>query len=215
MTSVLGTKSNILRVPQEEPSEGNRRKSSRNIRGGSADADIPLFDHERIGSGSYDAPDDNPAPALGDMSQRSPQPYDCAGLDLRDPRIEDFPCNKDDIMGTLRKIQSSHSDSGVVIEDGPGHGDGRRSSLDSDEGSTLSALSSGQLSPTSIRRRENRLSTGSAGRNKSVSSLGAIAEEPGARRAAGEKPAPKRKDSLAEDQAGGDGEGLMMRGSKR
>ncbi len=148
------------------------------------------------------------------MTQRSPQPFDYAEVDLKDPTIEDFPCDKDAIMGTLRKIQSSHSDSGVVIEDGPGHGDGPRSSLDSDEGSALSALSSGQRSPTTVRRRENRLSNDSAGRNKSVISLGAIAEEPGARRSAGGKSGPGRKIELSEDQLGEDGDSLMMRNSK-
>jgi hypothetical protein len=114
-------------------------------------------------------------------------------------------------MGTLRKIRSSHSDSGVVVEDSPGHGDGPRSSLDSDEGSVLSA---GQLSPSSIKRRENRLSSGSAGRNRSANSLGAIAEEPGARRTTDQNSEAQGRDNQPEIEINDDGEALMMRNPK-
>ena len=206
VTSVLGTKSNIIRPSSETSSSNSRRQSTTRTREDSADAETPLFAHERLSSHDLSS-----NPAVCDMSPQSPQTFDYAGLDLKDPTIEDFPCNKDAIMGTLRKIQSSHSDSGVIIDDGPGHGDGPRSSLDSDEGSVLSA---GQLSPSSIKRRENRLSSGSAGRNRSVISLGAIAEEPGARRTADENSEAQGRDNQPEIQINDDGEALMMRGAK-
>ena len=81
-------------------------------------------------------------------------------MDLNDPTLEEFPCDREAIMGTLRKIQSSHSDSAVVMEDDPN----RRSSIGSSDGESASA------------RRLARSSHGSTGRNKPAAGLGAIEE---------------------------------------
>ncbi|TQV94608.1 hypothetical protein IF1G_06619 [Cordyceps javanica] len=189
--SVLGTKSNILRANElVDPSNGNDTVSFT----------VPLFAHERLGAYTlsdgndrmHDTPDE---PQTG----TSPRTIHDASVDLNDPTLEQFPCDKPSILGTLRKIQSSSGEQPVAAD---AHRSGRRSSVDSDDSS------SGSVSPSSFRRRENRLSNGSK-RNLSLASLGSIAEEP----AGGAQKRELRniaETSLATDNS----QGLMMRASK-
>lgn len=138
-----------------------------------------MFAHECFGAYEFvdDALDHE---ALDDAKlRRASKPrldeYAMEDADINDPTIEQFPCDKSEIFSTLRKIQSSLAEDQVSLDDSQ-HSprlDGRRTSVDSDD----SLLSAGSLSPVTARKRENRLST-SSGRNRSLVSLGSIAEEP-------------------------------------
>ncbi|KAL6910556.1 P-loop containing nucleoside triphosphate hydrolase protein [Trichoderma evansii] len=159
--------------------------SSPQISGSGGESEIdedlrtPLFAHECFGAYEFvdDALDHD---ALDDAKlRRASKPrldeYAIEDTDINDPTIEQFPCEKSEIFNTLRKIQSSLSEDQVSLDD-PQQSprlDGRRTSVDSDD----SLLSSGSLSPVTARKRENRMST-SSGRNRSLVSLGSIAEEP-------------------------------------
>jgi ATP-dependent RNA helicase MRH4 len=138
-----------------------------------------LFAHECFGAYEFvdDALDHD---ALDDTKlRRDSKPkideYTIEEADINDPTIEQFPSDKSEIFNTLRKIQSSLSEDQVSLDDAQQSPrlDGRRTSVDSDD----SLLSAGSLSPVTARKRENRMST-SSGRNRSLVSLGSIAEEP-------------------------------------
>ncbi|KAJ6784425.1 hypothetical protein PWT90_07062 [Aphanocladium album] len=189
--SALGTKSNILRAKSpEKPSSGNDAVSFT----------VPLFAHERLGaytlSDGNDDAHDSTRPLKREISPRTPGD---APVDINDPTLESFPCDKSSILGTLRKIQSSLGEQPVAVECSRSS---RRGSVDSDDGS------SGSASPGAYRRRENRLSNGSK-RNLSLASLGSIAEEP----SGGSQKRELR--NIAEATLADTGEGLMMRSSKR
>ncbi|KAL6891433.1 P-loop containing nucleoside triphosphate hydrolase protein [Trichoderma longibrachiatum] len=139
----------------------------------------PLFAHECFGAYNFvdDALDHE---ALDDDKlRRESKPrfdeYNIDEVDINDPTIEAFPCEKTAIFSTLRKIQSSLAEDQAIADDTQASPrlDARRISVDSDD----SLLSAGSLSPVTSRRRENRMSTGS-NRNRSLVSLGSIAEEP-------------------------------------
>ncbi|KAM3469177.1 hypothetical protein MY5147_007257 [Beauveria neobassiana] len=190
--SVLGTKSNILRV--KEPSKLPSRNDSVSFT-------VPLFAHERLGAYTLSDGSESVQDTVSELDlqrENSPRTVNDAPVDLNDPTLEMFPCDKSSIMGTLRKIQSSLGEQPVAAD---GNRIGRRSSSDSDDSS------SGAVSPTSFRRRENRLSNGSK-RNSSIASLGAIAEEP----SGGIHKRELRK--IAEASMGDSGEALMMKSSK-
>ncbi|KAL7961684.1 P-loop containing nucleoside triphosphate hydrolase protein [Trichoderma compactum] len=159
--------------------------SSPQISGSGGESEIdeelktPLFAHECFGAYAFvddaldhDALDDS---KLRQESKPKLTEYDIDDVDMNDPTIEQFPSDKSSIFSTLRKIQSSLSEDPAVIDDQQPSPrlDARRSSVDSDD----SLLSAGSLSPVSARKRENRMST-SSGRNRSLVSLGSIAEEP-------------------------------------
>lgn len=139
-----------------------------------------MFAHECFGAYNYvdDALDHE---ALDDdkLRRESSKPrfdeFNIDEVDINDPTIEQFPCDKTAIFSTLRKIQSSLAEDQAVIDDTQPSPrmDARRFSVDSDD----SVLSAGSLSPATARKRENRMST-SSGRNRSLVSLGSIAEEP-------------------------------------
>ncbi|KAL7923858.1 P-loop containing nucleoside triphosphate hydrolase protein [Trichoderma austrokoningii] len=140
------------------------------------DLKTPLFAHECFGAYEFvdDALDHD---ALDDAKlRRASKPkldeYTIEDADINDPTIEQFPCDKSEIFNTLRKIQSSLGEDQVSLDDSP-RLDARRIGVDSDD----SLLSAGSLSPVTARKRENRMST-SSGRNRSLVSLGSIAEEP-------------------------------------
>ncbi|ATY60898.1 hypothetical protein CCM_02610 [Cordyceps militaris CM01] len=189
--SALGTKSNILRVKEPvKPTNGNDTVSFT----------VPLFAHERLGAYTLsDGTDQGQDTTSEPHRETSPRTMSDAPVDLNDPTLEAFPCDKSSILGTLRKIQSSMGEQPIAADS---HRSGRRSSIDSDDSS------SGSISPSSFRRRENRLSNGSK-RNLSVASLGSIAEEP----TGGNQKRELR--NIAETSVGDKGEGLMMRASKR
>ncbi|KAH6610357.1 hypothetical protein Trco_000377 [Trichoderma cornu-damae] len=159
--------------------------SSPRISGSGAESEIdedlktPLFAHECFGAYEFvdDALDHE---ALDDSKlRRDSKPrldeYAIDDVDINDPTIEQFPSDRSSIFNTLRKIQSSLSEDRVSLDDSQSSPrfDGRRASVDSDD----SLPSVGSLSPATARRRENRMST-SSGRNRSLVSLGSIAEEP-------------------------------------
>ncbi|OAA74166.1 hypothetical protein ISF_01067 [Cordyceps fumosorosea ARSEF 2679] len=206
--SVLGTKSNILRAKEPAKASNGNANTSTNINENDGANDtvsftVPLFAHERLGAaytlsdGSHQAQDTTTSEMQREISPRT---MNSAPVDLNDPTLEPFPCDKSSILGTLRKIQSSMGEHAVAV-DIQQHSN-RRSSLDSDDGS------SGSVSPSSFRRRENRLSNGSK-RNLSVASLGSIAEEPNG----GMHKRELR--NIAEASIGDGGEALMMRTPKR
>lgn len=87
-------------------------------------------------------------------------------IDLNDPTLEEFPCDREAIMGTLRKIQSSHSDSAVLMDDDPNssYNPNRLSSTGSSDGESASS------------RRIARSSHGSTGRSNPAAGLGSIEE---------------------------------------
>lgn len=133
----------------------------------------PLFAHECLGA--YEISDDGPnSDNDSDESKvpRKSQPMIASvdSIDINDPTLEEFPCDRDSIMGTLRKIQSSLGDDGVVIQDGSSNG--RQGSVSSQRSRSTSDPSS----PSSDRRRESRSSHGSISRDKSGASLGCISE---------------------------------------
>ncbi|KAL7789253.1 P-loop containing nucleoside triphosphate hydrolase protein [Trichoderma afarasin] len=159
--------------------------SSPQISGSGGESEIdeelktPLFAHECFGAYEFvddaldhDALDDS---KLRQDSKPKLTEYDVDDVDMNDPTIEQFPSDKTSIFSTLRKIQSSLSEDQAIVDDQQPSPrlDGRRSSVDSDD----SLLSAGSLSPVTARKRENRMST-SSGRNRSLVSLGSIAEEP-------------------------------------
>lgn len=138
-----------------------------------------MFAHECFGAYEFvddaldhDALDDS---KLRQDSKPKLTEYDTDDVDMNDPTIEQFPSDKTSIFSTLRKIQSSLSEDQAIVDDQQPSPrlDGRRSSVDSDD----SLLSAGSLSPVTARKQENRMST-SSGRNRSLVSLGSIAEEP-------------------------------------
>lgn len=163
---------------------------------------VPLFAHERLGAYTLSDGSDS---GVYDMSelQREISPRSVVDLptDWKDPRLEEFPCDKTGIIWELRKIQSSHDEQAVELESDRA---ARRSSVDSEDGS------SGSASPGVSRRRESggRLSGGSNGRNRSHASLGSIAEEPASNGL--------KKDLKNILETRGDNcDALMMRASKR
>ncbi|POR34082.1 Uncharacterized protein TPAR_05685 [Tolypocladium paradoxum] len=133
----------------------------------------PLFAHESFGA--YEVVDDGFDHETYDKAAKSPDSrpslsdYGAGDVDIDDPTLERFPSDRSSVLDTLRKIQSGHDENRVHSED---FQSSRRTSVDSSDGSM------GSLSPTSTRRRENRLSHSSFGHTRSAVSLGSIAEEP-------------------------------------
>ncbi len=189
----MGTKSNILRA--KEPANPTNGNGNDNV-----SFTVPLFAHERLGAYTFSHGSDQAQNATSEQTRAiSPRTMSDTPVDLNDPTLESFPCDKSSILGTLRKIQSSLGEQPVAAD---GYRSNRRSSLDSDDSS------SGSMSPTTPRRRENRLSNGSK-RNLSMASLGSIAEEP----SGGSQKRELR--NIAEASAGDNSEALMMRASNR
>lgn len=126
----------------------------------------PLFAHECLGA--YEISDDIIDDDMTEMKipRKSHSSLDGDDVDLNDPTLEEFPCDREAILGTLRKIQSSHSDPAIVIDDelNSSYTSNRRSSTESSDGE----------SPSS--RRVARSSYGSSGRKKSAADLGSIQE---------------------------------------
>ncbi len=190
---MLGTKSNILRAKEPaKPGSGNENDN--------VSFTVPLFAHERLGAYTLSDGSDQAQDSTSELRREiSPRTMSGTPVDLNDPTLESFPCDKSSILGTLRKIQSSLGEQSVPSE---GSRSSRRSSLDSDDGS------SGSMSPNAYRRRENRLSNGSK-RNPSAASLGSIAEEP----SGGLQKRELR--NIAETSAADKCEALMMRAANR
>lgn len=130
------------------------------------DLKSPLFAHECLGA--YEISDDILDDDTTDkkIPRKSHSTLGKEDIDLNDPTLEEFPCDREAIMGTLRKIQSSHSDSAVVMDDDPNssYNSNRRSSIGSSDGEGASS------------RRIARSSHGSSGRNQPAAGLGAIEE---------------------------------------
>lgn len=142
-----------------------------------------LFSHEDLGA--YDFEDDD---GSGNDSHDAPEPlsrsktassYETDDIDVNDPTIESFPCDRTSVMNTLRTIQSSlgedhvqRADQGASSSSRP---TGRRSNNDSAVDSNESAAS--PTYPTHSRPRDSRSSSGSIlGKDKSAAPLGSIAE---------------------------------------
>ncbi|KAG6035527.1 hypothetical protein E4U19_004394 [Claviceps sp. Clav32 group G5] len=143
--------------------------------------DPPLFAHESFGNYEFieheiDQNDDM------ETGQRSSSLLSNGGgsvgdivddVDIDDPTLEKFPSDKESVLDTLRKIQSSTEGRRVSQDEGQ-HSAlavSMRTSIDSSEEYDFSS------SPSS-RQREDRISRSSFGRPRSAASLGCIAEEP-------------------------------------
>ncbi|KAG6024729.1 hypothetical protein E4U41_001698 [Claviceps citrina] len=140
--------------------------------------DTPLFAHESFGN--YQLPDDelDRNDALRILQPPTSVPSDSGGsggddVDVDDPTLEKFPSDKESVLDTLRKIQSSTEEGHAVLDDGQHSAavTSTRTSMDSSDEYDFSR------SPPS-RMRENRTSRSSFGRPRSAVSLSCIAEEP-------------------------------------
>lgn len=138
----------------------------------------PLFAHESLGA--YEFVDDGLDHEFFGKNPKSPNsmPSDsgCSlgDVDMDDPTLEKFPSDRSSVIDTLRKIQSSTDEGRSSMEDGQHStpATSRRTSVDSSDGN------GGQLSPISMRKRDNRTSRSSFGRPISAVSLSCIDEEP-------------------------------------
>lgn len=127
----------------------------------------PLFSHECLGA--YEITDEgvDVDPLESAVPRKSePRIPSADTIDINDPTLEEFPCDRDAIMGTLLKIQSSRSEDAVTLDDG------RRGSTDSANGSASSPPGSGSGQTSHASRR--RGASGSGG----MAALGSISEEP-------------------------------------
>lgn len=147
----------------------------------------PLFAHESLGAYDFDVVDDGFDHSLSPTTSRdvSASSFSAFGTfapmidetDFADPTLEKFPCDKNSVMNTLRRISTSTGEGVLPVDDRPSTSQLalRRTSVDSNAESLSSV---GSLSPTSSRNRDSRLSHSSFGRTKSAASLGSIVEEP-------------------------------------
>ncbi|KAG5914431.1 hypothetical protein E4U42_000486 [Claviceps africana] len=140
--------------------------------------DTPLFAHESFGNYEFIQDQVDRNDAMESVKPSTFLPSDGGGsagdnVDIDDPTLEKFPSDKESVLGTLRRIQSSTEDGQAVLDDGKFSAavTSGRSSMDSSEEYDYSA------SP-SLRMRENRTSRSSFGRPRSAVSLSCIAEEP-------------------------------------
>ncbi|CEJ89303.1 hypothetical protein VHEMI05153 [[Torrubiella] hemipterigena] len=125
----------------------------------------PLFAHECLGAYEITDEDLDDEPIEKTVPRKTqPMVPNADNVDVNDPTLEEFPCDRDAIMGTLRKIQSSTDV--AIMDDGTG-----RASMDSSNGNSPPSSS---LSPASNRRRGN--SYGSQTSEKPLTALNSISE---------------------------------------
>lgn len=139
--------------------------------------DTPLFAHESFGN--HELTDDEldhnyavlPVQPLTPQSDSGGSVVD--DVDIDDPTLEKFPSDKESVLDTLRRIQSSTEEGRSSLDSGQHSAavTSRRTSMDSSEEYDFS------LCPSS-RKRENRTSRSSFGRPRSAVSLSCIDEEP-------------------------------------
>lgn len=139
--------------------------------------DTPLFAHESFGAYEFvDAGFDHDNVVKTSGSSTS-LPSDSGGsvvddVDIADPTVEEFPSDRESVLDTLRKIQSSAEERRASLDDGPAVTISIGTIVDSSEENEFS------LVPSSSRRRDTRTSHSSFGRPISTVSLSCIAEEP-------------------------------------
>lgn len=148
----------------------------------------PLFAHESFGG--YEFVDDgfdhtelDETTASLQQSRSVSRDSALEDVDINDPTIEKFPSERGSVMDVLRKIQSSSSRDNIKVDSSPLSPSisSRKSSIDSTAEESTETLS--PTSPTTSRKRENRLSHSSFQKTKSAVSLGSIPEEPKVREA--------------------------------
>ncbi|KAG6073754.1 hypothetical protein E4U16_004434 [Claviceps sp. LM84 group G4] len=143
--------------------------------------DTPLFAHESFGNYEFieHEVDQNDDMETGQRS--SSLPSNGGGsvgdivddVDIDDPTLEKFPSDKESVLDTLRKIQSS-TEGRRVSQD-----EGQHSALAVSMRTSIDSSEEYDFSPSpSSRQREDRISRSSFGRPRSAASLGCIAEEP-------------------------------------
>ncbi|EQL00943.1 hypothetical protein OCS_03347 [Ophiocordyceps sinensis CO18] len=166
-----------LDIPQNATSPHSDKKSQD---AGEAACDhedfkSPLFAHEAFGASetAHDGFGHEPQ----DFAVNSPDSALSFGdsgvgrMDVDDPTLEKFPCERASVLDALRRIQSSHDDNHPRLDHlqlSPWSAPPRGGFADTPDGGV--ALGSG--------RRESRLSHSGLGRTRSAVSLGSIAEEP-------------------------------------
>ncbi|KAG5940996.1 hypothetical protein E4U53_007504 [Claviceps sorghi] len=140
--------------------------------------DTPLFAHESFGNYEFAQDELDRNDAMKTMKPSTSLPSDGGGsagddVDIDDPTLEKFPSDKESVLDTLRRIQSSTEEGQAIPDDGQYSAavTSGRSSMDSPEEYDFS------VSP-SLRKMENRTSRSSFGRPRSAVSLSCIAEEP-------------------------------------
>ncbi|KAG6112988.1 hypothetical protein E4U31_001967 [Claviceps sp. LM219 group G6] len=143
--------------------------------------DTPLFAHESFGNYEFTENEIDQNDDMGTGQRSSSLPSNGGGsvgdivddVDIDDPTLEKFPSDKESVLDTLRKIQSSTEERRVSQDEGQ-HSAlavSMRTSIDSSEEYDFSP------SPSS-RQREDRISRSSFSCPRSAASLGCIAEEP-------------------------------------
>lgn len=145
----------------------------------------PLFAHECFGPYEFMADDRTETTDAQELenrrqSRKLSRDYTIDQVDINDPSIEKFPSDKTSVFDSLRKIQSSLTADQISVDESPAFSnlDFRRGSVDSLEDGGTSTGSMSPTSPTSLRKRESRVSHSSFGKTKSAISLTSIAEEP-------------------------------------
>ncbi|KAG6284051.1 hypothetical protein E4U48_000030 [Claviceps purpurea] len=143
--------------------------------------DTPLFAHESFGNYEFIEHEIDHNDDMGTGQRSSSLPSIGGGsvgdivddVDIDDPTLEKFPSDKESVLDTLRKIQSS-TEERIVSQD-----EGQHSALAVSMRTSIDSSEEYDFSPSpSSRQREGRISRSSFGRPRSAASLGCIAEEP-------------------------------------
>ncbi|KAG6134053.1 hypothetical protein E4U38_002580 [Claviceps purpurea] len=143
--------------------------------------DTPLFAHESFGNYEFIEHEIDHNDDMGTGQRSSSLPSNGGGsvgdivddVDIDDPTLEKFPSDKESVLDTLRKIQSS-TEERIVSQD-----EGQHSALAVSMRTSIDSSEEYDFSPSpSSRQREGRISRSSFGRPRSAASLGCIAEEP-------------------------------------
>ncbi|KAL0931821.1 uncharacterized protein CTRU02_212774 [Colletotrichum truncatum] len=139
------------------------------------DGPPPLFTHEALGP--YEPPDDEDD--IDETDHHGTVDYDVDKYDLNDPALERLPSNRDGIMEAVRKVETGRNEDQTCFHGAPLSPvvNSRRASIEPQEDVLLSP---GLPSPGYSKNLElPRKSHGSMASDRSLVSLGSIAEEEG------------------------------------
>lgn len=142
--------------------------------------DTPLFAHESFGAHEFVGAGFDHNNVVKTSGSPTSLPSDsggsvvCDDVDIADPTVEKFPSDRESVLDTLRKIQSSAEEGRASLDDG------QHSAVTTSGGASVDSSEENDFSlgPSPSRRRDTRTSRGSFGRPISAVSLSCIAEEP-------------------------------------
>ncbi|QPH01890.1 hypothetical protein C2857_006093 [Epichloe festucae Fl1] len=142
--------------------------------------DTPLFAHESFGAYEFVGAGFDHNNVVKTSGSPTSLPSDsggsvvCDDVDIADPTVEKFPSDRESVLDTLRKIQSSAEEGRASLDDG------QHSAVTTSGGASVDSSEENDFSlgPSPSRRRDTRTSRGSFGRPISAVSLSCIAEEP-------------------------------------